>query len=867
MKVRRVLLGAEAVALAGIHAGATGIFSYPGSPATEVFETASQLVRGRGKNQDPHDRLRQNVCWSANAKSAYEEALGHSYTGKRAMVAFAHVGLNVAMDALMSSALTGCNGGLVVVVGDDPGMHSSQSGQDSRYIGDFAQLLCLEPWDQQSAYDWAQGAFELSEYLKLPVIVRLVTRLSHSRAGVVVSNSLSEREVLAGGYYPLGDRSDWLLVPSTARLRYEKLLSKQGRLLKRLEEGSYFEFDEEGDKTFGIIACGLARNYVNEAFDRYAVKYPLLSVGAYPIPDVYLHRMFKLCDKVLIVEEGMPFVERKLHAAALTDRETLLGRMTGHLPLTGELMPDVVAKALGVETGLLAWQFDERSHKPMARRPATVCQGCTHVDIIGSISEVLGPDHDGSVFGDVGCYMFAESHPHEIINTCVDAGASIPMAVGASLAGVRPVIAVLGISAFAHGGVSGLIDAIKMGADIKVIITDYPLPDQSVRVEAGVESAVGFDLVKVIEGAGVDGKHIRLIGDELIGHVKLSRVLGEELEFAGVSVIICRRPCLNALGKVGHGVMGSFSTAHCLDMSKLVTGGVVEEESVNNNDTSSLRQQVGDLKRDIVVAGVGGQGVLPIAEAISYAAARVGLVVKQAETHGTSLEGESLISHVRYASDHVHSDLVQQGSADVLLAMEPLEALRWLGYLGPEGHLIVNVRPVLNIPGYPYMEEILQKIRAVPGHTLLDANRLAVEAGSVQVANLVLLGAAKGLLGFADIEMGDSRDLWESVIDTLWGNQNSKYVEIGHKAFNYGHWAAVFYRALIKAGVELHDALIVANNVKPEPDAAEYAKKWRRCLASLTDREVLIYLDESPVLLPANPDDALAGIRRGGAGN
>jgi len=234
-----LLLGDEAVGLAAIHSGVTGVFSYPGTPATEIMEFVQRRAAADTE---------LSARWSANEKVAYEEALGMSFVGKRALVAMKHVGLNVAADPFMSSALTGARGGLVLAVADDPGMHSSQNEQDSRYFGDFASVPMFEPTNQQEAYDTTREAFELSERFGSPVLLRLVTRLAHSRARVEPSVPREKTIIERPCNY-----QDWTLLPVNARRRYRYLLDQQPRLRDYSENSRFNTIDLRGPK--GVIAC------------------------------------------------------------------------------------------------------------------------------------------------------------------------------------------------------------------------------------------------------------------------------------------------------------------------------------------------------------------------------------------------------------------------------------------------------------------------------------------------------------------------------------------------------------------------------------------------------------------------------------
>jgi indolepyruvate ferredoxin oxidoreductase alpha subunit len=265
---RKLLLGDEAIALGAIHAGISGVYAYPGTPSTEITE----YIQGHA----PEVRSR----WCTNEKTAMEAALGMSYAGKRALVCMKHVGMNVAADAFVNSAITGVNGGLVVLAADDPSMHSSQNEQDSRFYGKFAMIPILEPSTQQEAYDMMKYAYTLSEEKKLPVLLRVVTRLAHSRAGVVV-NDLLPQNVLN----PDKERTHWVLLPGNARRQYASLVTKQPELLESSEHSPYNGMNVfEGKAQLGVIACGIAYNYVMEN-EPQKLGIPVLKVSQYPLPE------------------------------------------------------------------------------------------------------------------------------------------------------------------------------------------------------------------------------------------------------------------------------------------------------------------------------------------------------------------------------------------------------------------------------------------------------------------------------------------------------------------------------------------------------------------------------------------------------
>ena len=252
MKTKKLLLGDEALALGAINAGLSGAYAYPGTPSTEILEYVQKNPVAKERKIHSH--------WSSNEKTAMEEALGMSFCGKRAIVSMKHVGLNVAADPFVNSAMTGANGGLLVISADDPSMHSSQNEQDSRFYARFAMLPILEPSDQQEAYDMGAYGFELSEKLRLPVMLRLVTRLSHSRAVVTTDSVATEENTMA---YP-ADTRRWVLMPGNSRVRYKDLIAQQTQMEAMSEESPFNTLTPGTDSRLGIIASGIAANYVKE---------------------------------------------------------------------------------------------------------------------------------------------------------------------------------------------------------------------------------------------------------------------------------------------------------------------------------------------------------------------------------------------------------------------------------------------------------------------------------------------------------------------------------------------------------------------------------------------------------------------------
>lgn len=525
---QQVLLGDEAVALGAVHAGLSAGYSYPGTPASEIME---YLVRVREKEGG------FTASWSVNEKVAYEEALGASFAGKRALVSFKHVGLNVAADPFMNSAMTGANGGLVVVSADDPGMHSSQNEQDSRFYARFAQVFCFEPADHQECYDMTREAFDVSEKLGLPVLIRLVTRLSHSRS------SVETREPRAQNSLHTGDWKDWTLLPVNARRRFGLLLERQAEMIRLSEESpaNALRLNAE-DHSLGVIASGIAANYFREAAARAGISPSFLKVSAYPLPEKLIRDLVGHVEKVLVLEEGYPLIEREIKGLFGVPGKKVAGRTSGAVPASGELSPDIVRKALG----LAPLAAHSRPDIPLAGRPPQLCVGCPHADTFKALNKAREGRPGSNVFSDIGCYTLGALPPYNAVQSCVCMGASVGMARGASDVGARPAVAVIGDSTFAHSGITPLLDAAAADTDMTVIILD----NGTVAMTGGQPSyGTGDRLTRIIEGVGVAKEHIRVIEPLPKNHEKNVGIIREELEHPGLSVIIAVRECIQEARK------------------------------------------------------------------------------------------------------------------------------------------------------------------------------------------------------------------------------------------------------------------------------------------------------------------------------
>ncbi|MCC8361469.1 thiamine pyrophosphate-dependent enzyme [Salinimicrobium sediminilitoris] len=519
--MKSLLLGNEALAQGSIDAGLSGVYAYPGTPSTEITEYIQKSKLAK--------ELKIHTTWSVNEKTAMEAALGMSYVGKRSMVVMKHVGLNVASDVFMNMAVSGVNGGLVVVVADDPSMHSSQNEQDSRFYGKFAMIPILEPSNQQEAYDMMFYAFDLSEELKLPVLLRLVTRLSHSRAGIEVRERRDPNDINLPS-----DTSRFALLPMNARKQFDLLINKQETLIEYSDNSDLNSLKKGKSRRLGIIACGIAYNYVMENLGEDDSDYSILKVTQYPLPKEKVKALYDHCEKILVVEDGYPIVEELLHNY-FDDNDKIKGKLSGDLPRTGELNPRIVGKSLGLFQEKL-----ETIPSVVTPRPPQLCEGCGHTDLFNAINELIPEIGNKNIFGDIGCYALGALPPLGTINTLIDMGASITMAKGAADAGLENAIAVIGDSTFTHSGMTGLLDAVYENTPITIIISD----NSAVAMTGAQESSAVGRLHKICLGIGVHPDHLKTIVPLKKNHQENVEVLRNELKYKGVSVIISERPCV-----------------------------------------------------------------------------------------------------------------------------------------------------------------------------------------------------------------------------------------------------------------------------------------------------------------------------------
>lgn len=511
--MKKLMLGNEAVARGAYEAGVTVAAAYPGTPSTEITE---------------HIALYDNIYaeWSPNEKVALEVAIGASIGGARAICAMKHVGLNVAADPLFTVSYTGVNGGLVIMVADDPGMHSSQNEQDSRFYARSSKVPMLEPADSSECKEYVKAAFTMSEKFDTPVIVRLTTRVAHSQSAVEPAEPC--------GYELKEYKKDfnkYVMMPAMARKRHVEV-EKRMADLRAYSEDTPFNTIEWGDTRIGIITSGIAYQYVREALGDVSI----LKLGmVYPLPEEKIRAFADKVDMLYVVEELEPFIEEHVRRLGIDVKGKVL------FSAMGELSAQVIKeKILGQKTEYIA---PVQENIPV--RPPVMCPGCPHRGMYHVIKKLKL-----HVTGDIGCYTLGALPPTESMDTCICMGASIGTAHGMEKARGKEfgkkTVAVLGDSTFIHSGITGLIDVVYNKGNSTVLILDNSItgmtghqhnPTTGYTIKG--ESTRQVDLVKLVQAVGVE--RVRVVDPFNIK--EFEQAVKEEIEAEEPSVIISQRPC------------------------------------------------------------------------------------------------------------------------------------------------------------------------------------------------------------------------------------------------------------------------------------------------------------------------------------
>ncbi len=497
---KALLLGNEAIARGALEAGVAFASAYPGTPSSEIALQFFQIARETDLYFE----------YSANEKVSLEVAAGAAMCGLRAIVSMKHVGLNVASDALMTLAYTGIPGALVVAVADDPFMYSSQNEQDSRYYAKLASLPVLEPSSVAEAKDMARYAFDLSEMLKLPVILRTTTRINHA-SGVVEFGHLRARNT-AGSFQKAP--FSYVCIPSVSRTLHPLLLKRMAQAENIAEESRWNIIEGEGP--WGVACNGASYGYVSDAIAEGGFKnrFRILRLGmSYPISEKRVLQFLSGLEKVLVVEEGEPFMEEAIRCVAQQAGLTtpIAGKRTDLFSRLYEFDPAIVKNALNHYFGLalaIAKPIGTQGLPPLPDRPPNLCPGCPHRGAYTAIREVLG---DSAIYPtDIGCYTLGLHAPLNMGDFLIAMGAGVGSAGGFAKATGRKVVAFIGDSTFFHSGLSPLANAVYNRHDFLLVILDngttgmtghQPHPGVDVS-HLNIERSP-IDMESVVRGLGV----------------------------------------------------------------------------------------------------------------------------------------------------------------------------------------------------------------------------------------------------------------------------------------------------------------------------------------------------------------------------
>jgi indolepyruvate ferredoxin oxidoreductase alpha subunit len=621
-----LLSGNEAVALAARDVGVALATGYPGTPSTEILEQLHALG--------------SRAQWAPNEKVALEVGLGAAFGGAAALVTMKHVGLNVAADPLFTAAYSGVPGALVVVSADDPGMASSQNEQDNRRYALAAGVPMFEPADSQDAYDFTLAAFELSARWHLPVLLRMTTRVCHSKT--LVEPHAPPKRPPAAYFEP--DIPGRVMVPMHARPAHRRLRGRLAEIAAWNETCSLNRLIE-GDRSVGIVTSGVAFMHVREAAPDAAV---LKLAVTYPLPLERIRRFAESVERCVVIEENDPYLFEQLGAAGIAVEQK------AEMYRFGELNVGRVRRILAADTA--------PEPAPPPGKPPALCAGCPHRVVFGALKKL-----DCIVAGDIGCYTLGALSPLAAMDSQLCMGASIGMGLG--LRHVLPeeqarrVVSVIGDSTFVHSGITGLVEMVynpPASGHVVLILDNGTTAMTGLQEHPGTGRTLGHQptgqvvLEDLAHSLGIANV---VIVDPLTEAERLEQLLREALAHPELTVIIARRQCLLAAARERREERGAGK-------EKTEERGDEPARAAIPSPLSSLLSPLSN----VVLAGLGGQGVLKASDILADAAMLAGHDVKKSEIHGMSQRGGSVASDVRFGAK-VFSPMVPPGEADFLLVL------------------------------------------------------------------------------------------------------------------------------------------------------------------------------------------------------
>ncbi len=535
-----LLLGNEAIVRGALEAGVDIATTYPGTPSSEIGDTFHKIAKKEGMYFE----------YSVNEKVALEVAGGASHTGLRTMCSMKHVGLNVASDGFMTLVYTGVRGGMVIVCADDPACHSSQNEQDNRYYARISGCPMLEPSSPQEARDMTIYAYELSEKLELPIMLRTTTRVNH---GTGVIETRKKRERKRKGYFEK-DPFRYAVVPAVARIRHAALLETE-KIAKEVSERSPFN-EVIGKGRFGIIASGISVAYVREAVEELGLidDVSLLKMGmTNPLPETKIRRFIENVDSIIVVEELEPYLEEYVKARCFDTGRLIpvYGKDSGHFSRLGEYSPDIITEQIAIIAGIDYTPVEKKDiGLPFPNRPPVLCPGCPHRASYYAVKQVT--DKDAVFPNDIGCYALGIQDPFNTADALMCMGGGFGMAGGISKATDQQVISFIGDSTFFHAGLAAIVNAVHNKHNCVFTILDNRTtamtgqqPHPGIPVD-GLGDPAPFLLVEdVVKGLGIE--FIEVVDPFQLE--KLQDVYKKAMEFKGPAVVVAKRACALLVNK------------------------------------------------------------------------------------------------------------------------------------------------------------------------------------------------------------------------------------------------------------------------------------------------------------------------------
>lgn len=534
------LLGNEAAVRGALESGVSVVSTYPGTPSSEIGDVFYKIAQDAGVYFE----------FSSNEKVALEVSIAAAAAGLRSFTFMKHVGLNVAADSFMSAVYTGVKGGMIVLSADDPSMYSSQNEQDNRIMARLAGIPMLEPSNPQEVKDLMKYGFDLSEQFQIPILMRTTTRISHMRGVVNLGPVVRGKEK---GFFSK-NVSQYVVVPAHVVKLRKELIEKLCKIKEIADSSPLNKIIDQGGKTLGIITSGGAFNYVMDVVSENDLKVNILKLTfSHPFPEKLVLDFINSVDKILVVEEVEPVMEKEVLAiiGKHNIKKKVFGKLDDTLPRIYEYNPDIISVGMAKITDKISIKKEKSTTElPLPLRPPVLCPGCPHRASYYALKKAIKglklKEEEIIYSSDIGCYALALQPPYKMADYCISMGSSLGIGCGFAKATNQKVISFIGDSTFFHAGMPGLVNAVHNKAKILLVVMDnritgmtggqtnpgVPLdgmgnPAPEVSIE-GIARGIGVKLVKTVDPFDLK---------------KTEEVFKKALQFEGVVVIITKQPC------------------------------------------------------------------------------------------------------------------------------------------------------------------------------------------------------------------------------------------------------------------------------------------------------------------------------------